>query len=149
MELMLQQALGLLIQAVPTFIVVVLLHWYLKKTLFQPVENVLAERHAATEGARQKATAALAAAEKKVAEYEAKLREARTEIYKEQEAWRKSLLDEQNATVARAREENQQFISSAKASIGAEVAAAKETLSREAEQLADQIVAGVLRGSRN
>lgn len=146
---MLQQALGLLIQAVPTFIVVVFLHWYLKKTLFQPVEKVLAERHAATEGARERAAAALEQAEKKVAEYDARLREARGDMYKEQEAWRKSLLDEQNAAVARAREENVATIAAAKASLAAEAEAAKISLAQQAEELANQIVAGMSRGSRN
>ncbi len=146
---MLQQALGLLIQAVPTFLVVILLHWYLKKTLFEPVEKSLAERYAATEGARHKAAAALEAAEKKVAEYDARLRDARTEIYKDQEAWRKSLLEEQNARVSQAREENIRLIAQAKASIATEADAARVTLGREAESLADRIVLGVLKGRPN
>jgi len=41
MEQMLHSAGALLIQALPTFFVVVLLHWYLKSTLFQPLEKVL------------------------------------------------------------------------------------------------------------
>lgn len=146
---MLQQAIGLLIQAVPSFIVVVFLHWYLKATLFQPVEKVLAERHAATEGARKRASEALEQAEKKVAEYDARLRDARTEIYKDQEAWRKTMLDSQNASIAQAREENLKAIATAKASIAAEAEAAKATLSQQAEELATQIVAGFSRASRN
>jgi F-type H+-transporting ATPase subunit b len=146
---MLQQAIGLLIQAVPTFIVVVFLHWYLKATLFQPVEKVLADRHAATEGARKRATEALEQAEKKVAEYDARLRDARTEIYKDQEAWRLKMLDEQNASLAKAREENLKAIATAKSSIAAEAEAAKATLSQQAEELATQIVAGISRASRN
>lgn len=146
---MLQQAIGLLIQAVPSFIVVVFLHWYLKATLFQPVEKVLAERHAATEGARKNATEALAQAEKKVAEYDARLRDARTEIYKEQEIWRQKMLEEQNAALGQAREENLKAIASAKASLAAQAQAAQATLGQQAEELATQIVAGISRASRN
>lgn len=146
---MLQSAGALLIQALPTFFVVVLLHWYLKTTLFQPLEKVLAQRHSETQGAREKASAALQAAEAKVAEYDAKLRAARTEIYQEQETWRRKLLDEQTAAVTKAREESQLQIAAAKQDIAAQVDAARLTLNREAESLADQIVSGILKGSKN
>jgi F-type H+-transporting ATPase subunit b len=149
MEQMLHSAGALLIQALPTFIVVVLLHWYLKATLFQPLEKVLAERHAETQGAREKASAALAAAETKVAEYDLKLRSARAEIYQEQEVWRKQLLDEQSLAVTKAREESHSQIVAAKADIAAQVEQARATLTREAEGLADQVVAGILKGSKN
>ena len=149
MEQMLQSAGALLIQALPTFFVVVLLHWYLKATLFQPLEKVLAERHAETQGAREKASAALAAAETKVAEYDLKLRAARTEIYQEQETWRRQLLDDQTLAVTKAREESHAQIMAAKADIAAQVEQARTTLTREAEALADQVVAGILKGSKN
>jgi F-type H+-transporting ATPase subunit b len=149
MEQMLQSAGALLIQALPTFFVVVLLHWYLKTTLFQPLEKVLAQRHSETQGAREKSAAALQAAEAKVAEYDARLRAARTEIYQEQEAWRRQLLDEQTAAVAKAREESQLQIAAAKQDIAAQIDSARDTLNREAESLADQIVSGILKGSKN
>jgi F-type H+-transporting ATPase subunit b len=149
MEQMLHSAGALLIQALPTFIVVVILHWYLKATLFQPLEKVLAERHAETQGAREKAAAALVAAEAKVTEYDSKLRAARVEIYQEQEAWRKKLIDDQTAAVTKAREESHAQIVAAKAQISADVEQARLTLSREAEGLAEQVVAGILKGSKN
>lgn len=146
---MLPQVIALLIQALPTLLVVIFLHWYLKATLFQPVEKVLQERYSATEGARLAANQALAQAEQKVAEYDRKLRDARTEIYKEQEAWRSSLLAQQNAQLAQAREDNQKLAQEAKAQIQQQVATAEATLAQEADQLAAQIVTQVLRGSRN
>lgn len=146
---MLQSAGALLIAALPTFFIVVILHWYLKTTLFKPLEKVLADRHAETQGAREQAAAALSAAEAKVAEYDNKLRVARAEIYSEQEVWRKQLLDEQTAAVAKAREESQAQIAAARADIAAQVDAARVTLQGEAEGLADQVVAGILRGSKN
>ncbi len=149
MEQILQSAGALLVQALPTFFVVVLLHWYLKATLFKPLEKVLEERHAETKGAREKAAAALAAAETKVAEYDLKLRAARAEIYAEQEIWRKQLLDEQTAAVSKARDESRVQIESAKADLAAQVDQARQTLTREAEGLADQVVATILKGSKN
>lgn len=141
---MLQQVISLLIQAVPTFLAIIALHWYLKATLFQPVEKVLEERHAATGGAKSKAGEALAAAEKKVAEYDAKLRDARTELYREQEAWRNGVIAEQNSVLSAAREENQQSAAAAKAAIEREAESARATLEEEASRLADAIVASVL-----
>lgn len=146
---MLQSAGALLIQALPTFFVVVLLHWYLKTTLFQPLEKVLADRHAETQGAREKASAALASAETKVAEYDLKLRAARTEIYLEQEAWRKKLLEDQTLAVSKARDENHAMINEAKGKIAFEADQAKEMLAREAAGIADQVVASILRSRKN
>ena len=149
MEQMLQSAGALLIQALPTFFVVVLLHWYLKTTLFQPLEKVLADRYAETQGAREKATAALATAETKVAEYDLKLRAARTEIYQEQETWRKKLIEDQTLAVSRARDENHALINEAKAKIAFEADQAKEMLGREAADIAEQVVSSILRGRKN
>jgi F-type H+-transporting ATPase subunit b len=149
MEQMLQSAGALLIEALPTFVIVVILHWYLKTTLFQPLEKVLADRHAQTEGARQQAAAALTAAQAKVEEYENRLRAARSEIYQEQEAWRRQLLDEQSRAVAQARQESQTQVSQAKAQIDAQIAAGRAALSQEAEGLANLIVASILKGSKN
>jgi F-type H+-transporting ATPase subunit b len=149
MEQMLASAGALLIEALPTFIVVVILHWYLKTTLFQPLEKVLAERYAQTKGAREQASAAIAAAEEKVAEYDAKLKAARAQIYQEQESWRKQLLDAQNQSLLQSREEAKAQIQQAKADLGSQLEQSRQVLAREAEGLADQIVAGILKGSKN
>jgi len=48
-------ALGeILVQALPTFFLVLLLFIYLRSMFFKPLERVLAERREATEGARKK-----------------------------------------------------------------------------------------------
>lgn len=146
---MLQSAGALLIQALPTFFVVVLLHWYLKATLFRPIEKVLADRHAATLGAKEKAADALESAERKVAEYEQKLQAARSEIYREQETWRKQLLDEQSTALGAARESNLKLIEEAKAKIATEVSGARQGLDAQAASLSEQIVAKILAGSKN
>ena len=75
------RALGeLIIQALPTFFIVLLLHFYLKHTFTKPLARILAERNEATEGARKKAAAALEQADAKTAAYEAQIRAARNEI---------------------------------------------------------------------
>src|SRR5438270_7171941 len=85
MEETLRQLGGILLRAVPTFILVVLLHLYLKFIFFKPLERVLRQRYEATEGARKLAEESIARAARKADEYEAALRAARAETYKEME----------------------------------------------------------------
>src|SRR4051812_21357932 len=96
-------ALGqLLIQALPTFFLVLLLHFYLKQVFFKPLERVLQERNEATEGARKHAAEALDRAAGKAAAYEEQIRAARNEIYKEQEQQRRLWREQQTAQIAEA-----------------------------------------------
>ena len=98
------QALGgLLLRAVPTFILVFLLHFYLKWMFFNPLNKVLKERRNLTEGAREAADAALRAASEKTARYEAALNDARAEIHRTQEETRNVWLAEQTRQMDEAR----------------------------------------------
>ena len=67
---------GILLRAIPTFVLVVLLHFYLKFIFFKPLQKVLRQRYEATQGARKLAESSLAKAAEKAAEYEAALRAA-------------------------------------------------------------------------
>jgi F-type H+-transporting ATPase subunit b len=67
---------GLLLAAIPTFLLVVALHFYLKRVLFGPLARVLQQRYEATEGARRAAQDMLAQVSAKQAEYESALRNA-------------------------------------------------------------------------
>ena len=46
---------GILLRALPTFFLVLLLHLYLKRVFFAPLNQILKQRYDATEGARQAA----------------------------------------------------------------------------------------------
>ena len=93
MQETLQALGGILLKAIPTIILLIVLHFYLKAVLFGPLDRVLKERRKLTEGARELAEASLAAATRKADEYEAKLREARAAVYKQQEEIRKRWLE--------------------------------------------------------
>ena len=98
-------ALGeILLKAVPTFLLVVLLHFYLKKIFFQPMEKVLHQRFEATEGARKLAEQSLARASARTAEYEAAIRAARSEVYQAQEQLYRQLQESEAAQLAAARQ---------------------------------------------
>lgn len=138
---------GILLNALPTLFLVLLLHFYLKRVFFQPLERVLQQREKATEGARQAAEVSLTLAGQKAAEYEAALREARSAIYKEQEQLRRSLRDDQSAAVKDARAKAGALVEGARAQLAADVATARATLESESESLAEQIAERILRRS--
>ena len=50
---------GILLHAIPTLLMVVFLHFYLKSIFFKPLEKVLHQRYEATEGARKLAQQSL------------------------------------------------------------------------------------------
>jgi F-type H+-transporting ATPase subunit b len=137
---------GILLKAVPTFLLVVLLHFYLKFIFFKPLQKVLRLRYEATEGARKLAEASLAKAAERAAEYEAALRAARSESYKELEQLRRQLQDERAAGVREARARAEASIAAAKATLAAEVTGLKKTLESDSDALADRIANKVLRG---
>src|SRR5579885_679388 len=115
---------GLMLKAIPTICLFILVYFYLKAMLFKPLQKVLDEREALTEGAKKTAEASFAAAERKQKEYEAKFAEARAEVYKIQEETRRKWLEEQASQVAEARKHMEASIHAAKAQIAAEAAAA-------------------------
>ena len=144
------QALGVLfLKALPTFILVLLLHFYLKRMFFAPIERTLKAREEATEGARKQAEAALANAEKRAAEYEAALRAARAELAREQELRRNQWRAESAATIVDARAAAHAAAKQARAEIAAEAAAARQALASESQALAGDIARSILERRAN
>ncbi|HEX5432066.1 MAG TPA: ATP synthase F0 subunit B [Bryobacteraceae bacterium] len=139
-----QQLGGLFIEAIPTAILLLIVHFYLKFMLFRPLRKVLQERDDLTEGARKTAQESLAAAERKAAEYEAMFREARAEVYRQQEETRRRWLEDQSKQVAEARERTDASVQRAKDEIAAEAAAARQNLLETSGALADRIASRVL-----
>ena len=139
----------IVIRALPTFVLVTLLYFFLKKVLFEPLDRVLAERRKRTLGAVEGAEAALAEVEKKTAAYEQSLLEARSAIYREQEENRKHLSEQQSAAVEAARTRMASDVKDAKAGLNAEAAVAKASLQGEVEHLAEQIAQRLLAGGSN
>lgn len=136
---------GLLLAAIPTFLLVVALHFYLKRVLFGPLARVLQQRYEATEGARRAAQDMFAQVSAKQAEYESALRNARSDIYREQEQCREKLRQDQAAALRQARESAAAMVQQATNGLRDELAVAKGSLEREVESLANQIVAVILR----
>ena len=97
------------------------------------------------EGAVEQARKEIASAEARTAEYEQKLREARAQIFKTQESYRKHVMDERARAIAEARKQAEQMIKSARQTVQQEVEVAKAGLDKQADVLADQVIQTVLK----
>jgi F-type H+-transporting ATPase subunit b len=135
---------GLLLQAIPTFLLVVALHFYLKRVFFRPMDRVLSARYSATEGARKLAEESLKKAAEKAAEYENSLRTARGEIFREQEEFRKKLREDQARATAEAKKHAEVMVKDAGRQLADDLEAAKRSLETHTESLAEGIVESVL-----
>jgi F-type H+-transporting ATPase subunit b len=147
MEATLHQLGEILLKAVPTFLLVVLLHFYLKYIFFKPMGKVLHERYLATEGARKVAQESLARATAKTAEYEAAIRAARNQIYQADEQIFRQLQEKETAELTAARQHAEALVKEAKAQLARDVELAKAGLAQESELLANQIAESMLRRS--
>ena len=144
MQEIIQQVGTLLLGAVPTillFIVLVLAYQFLVQG---PLTATLKERRARTEGAVEDAHKAIAQAEARAAEYAAKLRQARAELFKVREQRLMQWNVERDAALDAARKAAGQKVSQAKAELEAEAAHAKQSIQASAGDLARQVMRAVL-----
>jgi len=139
-----RQISELLLGSIPTIIFFLLLYGLYTVLVHRPLAGVLAERHARTQGAIEKARADIALAEQRTAEYEQKLRDARIAILKAQEARRALATKAREAALAEARTKSQAQVQQARAAIEQDKQAAKTTLDGEAGRLATEIIRIVL-----
>ncbi|MBI3682004.1 MAG: hypothetical protein HY235_16600 [Acidobacteria bacterium] len=135
---------GILLNALPTFLLIIILHFYLKSVLFRPLEKVLRERDEATTGLRRKAAETIEKAGQKTREYEEKLRAVRFELYREQEEMRKQWKKEQDAQLAETAARTKQMVAAARVQIAAEAGDARRALDAESRFLAVKIADTVL-----
>jgi len=138
---------GILLRAIPTFLLIILLHFYLKNMFFKPLGKVLRERYEATEGARRLAEQSLERAAAKAAEYEAAMRAARAEVYQAQDQIHKQLQERHAAHLLEARQQAEAAAREARTQLAKDVEAAKVSLASEAEALSAQIADSMLRRS--
>src|SRR5579871_6966554 len=146
MEQTFQALGGIFVKAIPTVICLLFLHFYFKAMLFRPLNKVLKQRDELTAGARKAAENSLAAAERKTAEYEAKLRDARAQVYQEQEKIRAGWMEDQAAQLSQARGRAEAAVKQARYEIASEAAAARQSLLETSATLGEQIATAVLSG---
>lgn len=144
MQEIFQQLEGYFIGAVPTsllFIVLVLAYQFL---IQGPLTATLKERRARTEGAVEAAHKAIEKAEARAAEYAAKLRQARAEIFKAREERIKQWNTERDAALDVARKATGTRVNQAKAELETEAAEARKIVQASVSELASRVVRAVL-----
>jgi len=141
----LRQVGQLLISSIPAALGLMVVWAGYRFIVHGKLQQVLEQRHALTEGAIQRARQEIADAEARTAEYEQKVREARAQIYQQQQARRQRVLEQRNAALAEARKSAGEMVKQARAVLEKDVLAAKAALEQQASVLADQVIQQVLR----
>lgn len=145
MDETLRQLGELLLQSIPTMILFVLVYVGYRLIVHKPLLRMLDERRARTQGAIEKARADVAAAEAKTAAYEQQLREARVAVFKAQEARRHQALNARIEVLNQAREQAAARVVAARKAIETDIEQAKLGLQAEADKLANEVIATILR----
>lgn len=130
--------------AVPTmllFIVLVLAYQFL---IQGPLSATLKERRARTVGAIEDAHKAIEKAEARAAEYAAKLRQARAEVYKMREQRVKQWTAERDAALDVARKAAGKKVAEARVALESEAAEARKSIEASSGELASQVARAVL-----
>ena len=137
----------LFLQAVPTILILLVFFLVMRALFFKPLLKVMAEREARTAGARQAATAAEAAAAEKVKQYQDALKQARAQVYAEQETARKKLLDARAVALKEARTKASAEVAAGKERVAKELEAARHDLEASVGQLAAEIAQRVVQAA--
>ncbi len=130
--------------AVPTivlFVILVVAYGYLVR---RPLDKVLAERRARTSGAVDHAHEAISLAEAKAAEYEDRLRRAKTEIFQAREQRMKKWATDREQALGEARAATMEKVQAAKTEIDQSVAVARRQIEEMSAELSEQILRAVM-----
>jgi F0F1-type ATP synthase membrane subunit b/b' len=144
MQELLRQLEELFLQAIPTVVILFFFYLFMRSAFFKPILRAMDERRRRIEGARAEAETFQSETREKNHTYHEALKRARGEIYGEQEAKRKAVLEDRTRQVNAARGEAQQRVRGAKEEIAKELVAARDAAEQQSGDLAGEIVRGVL-----
>ena len=116
----------------------------LNALVFKPILSVIEARLKAVSDARELAESASARAREAAAEYSEKLNAARGEVYGEMDAKRRVALDKRAALVGETKAIVERELVEATTRVQHDAAAARASLDRDADAMADAIVTRVL-----
>jgi F-type H+-transporting ATPase subunit b len=124
--------------------IILIMIWVLNRTLFRPINRILAEREARTGGTSGEAAAVLQQVEQKLTAYEKGLRDARGAGYQKMEAVRAEAMAARQTELSAVRDEVGGLVKAEKDSIASQAQEAKAALSVEAKNAAASISARIL-----
>ncbi|HZT71279.1 MAG TPA: ATP synthase F0 subunit B [Terriglobia bacterium] len=129
----------LLVQSIPTIVIVLFLVAFLNRLFFKPLSQTLDARTKATTGAITEAREQAERAESKLRDYEKAMQAARQEIYQHREDARRKGLEERDRRIREARDRAEAMVKEAQASLENETAMVKAQLRAAAEALAAEV----------
>lgn len=144
MQEIIRQVEAYLLGAIPTALLFAVIVFAYEFLIQVPLTETLRQRRARTEGAVEDAHKAIALAEARTAEYAARLRQARAEVYMAREQRLKQWNAEREAALEAARKAASAKVEQARAELDAEIAAARQSIHAAAGELASQVVRAVL-----
>jgi F-type H+-transporting ATPase subunit b len=144
MDELLRQLGDLALGAIPTMILFILLVLAYRFILFGRLVKTREERRERTAGAFEKSRQAIAQADVRTQEYEARLRAARAEIFRSREQRLQRLNADKESALSAARLAAQKQVESAQTDLNAQAVDARRQIEASANQLAAQVLAAVL-----
>jgi F-type H+-transporting ATPase subunit b len=144
MDQLLNQLGELVLGSVPTMILFLTLVVAYGLLVRRPLDRILAERRARTTGAEEHAQESISEAEAKMAEYENRLRKAKTDIFGLREQRLKQWQAERDQVLAGARKATTEKVEAAKVEIDQSVAMARRQIEDMSAELSEQIVRAVM-----
>jgi F-type H+-transporting ATPase subunit b len=128
-------------------IIILVMVYVLNATLFKPINAILESREKRTRGRLSEAQETMKGVREKLAEYEASLRQARSEAYALAESQRAEAMIERQRRVNEMRNELAQSIATAKEAIQEQATQARASLEVESRLIARDISSRVLNRS--
>jgi F-type H+-transporting ATPase subunit b len=129
---------------IAAIIIFLLLIAALNQLLFKPLQRVQAERESRTTGMIAEAQSKIGHQLSLLSEYQATIKNARMEAYRQQEQLRSEAMKKRAEVLANARSAGEQMIQDSRASILSQVEGAKRQLDLEAQDLARGITSTIL-----
>jgi len=129
---------------VPAIVIFLLLVFALNQLLFKPLQKIQAERESRTSGLMSEAQAKINHQLSLLEEYQATIKNARMEAYRQQEQLRNEAMKKRAEVLAKARTAGEQLILDSRTSILSQVETAKRQLDLEAKELARGITSTIL-----
>jgi F0F1-type ATP synthase membrane subunit b/b' len=120
----------------------------LRTLVFQPMQQVLAERDRRTVQAGHSAEAMISAAHADRARYDEAVHQRRLEMSQEAERARHAAIEESNDEIAAARAAIAQELAAQRAAVAAQVEVARRALGAEADAIAAEMLQRVTGGAR-
>jgi F-type H+-transporting ATPase subunit b len=124
---------------------ILLMVWVLNRTLFKPINQVLAERETQTEGSSSETQSIVSNMSQKTRDYERRLRDARTEGYQLLETQKLETLRDRERRISELKNEISSWSEARRAELKKESENARVSLEQNSRELAATIASRILK----